>query len=448
MVGPSTGKGGFPEILVNDLCRRLQRHGLWDCLLKYSPPLLAFSYLVFSFFTSGWIAVEVMVFSLAAGIGFILGLTCHSGWATASAASVARLIDERVDGRDRFVTLTTINPTLYPSYLVDRLRQETTGLLDRISLKRDFPYRFRRSFFASLIGSLVLAFLSHIFLQTSLNASPQAISIKELPALARGFTQSPQLAELGRSLNELESRIREQGLLGEGNEVLVQKLLRQIKKQIAAGGLSGEGHSDLLRQAAGTLRGLAERMETGQGIGGGLNARQPGSKESQGKELTEQGEGEGSGDSTVGGKTRQGGENSVQARMEKGGRDRGDKDRGGKDNLRRADGIGGDTGAVPKAEAQGKGRKGKHEKIPRGDIPDRFYKAGETGENRVEGARFVIVELPETEEPTAVSGATERGRGLRGPKVAVSNIPLPARSKPEAPREEQRIPLEYRGILR
>jgi len=448
MVGGPFSKGGLPERLVHDLHRRLRRQGLWDSLLKFSPPLLAFSYIVFTFFMAGWIAVEVTVFMLAASLGIILGLFLHFGWINLSAASVARFIDDRVDGKDRFVTLTTIDPRLYPSLLIHRLRREATGFLDRINLKRDFPYRFRRSFFASLIGSLVFVLLSHIFLQTNLYSSPRATSIKELSALARELSQSPRFAELGSRLNDLESRIREQGLLGAGNEDLVQKSLRQIRQQLAAGGRSGEGRSDLLRQAAGTLQGLAESMEKGQGMGGGLNARQPRGKEGAGKEFTERGDGEGSEDSTMGGKTKQGGEESVHARMERSGKDRRDRDWGGKDQLRSADGIGGDKGAVAKVEAQGKGRKDGHEMVPRGDIPERYYKAGERGEKGIEGARFVIVELPEAEGASEVSGAAKRGRGLRGPKVPVSNIPLPSRSRWDAPLEKQRIPLEYRGMLR
>ncbi len=98
-MGSSFSKGGLPERLVNDLHRRLRRHGLWDCRLKFSPPLLAFSYLVFTLFMAGWIAGEVTVFMLAASLGIILGLFLHFGWTNLSTASVARLMDERVDGK-------------------------------------------------------------------------------------------------------------------------------------------------------------------------------------------------------------------------------------------------------------------------------------------------------------------------------------------------------------
>jgi len=138
----------------------------------------------------------------------------------------------------------------------------------------------------------------------------------------------------------------------------------------------------------------------------------------------------------------------VQARMEKSGRDRRDRDRGGKDQLRSADRIGGDKGPVSKVEAQGKGRKDGHEMVPHGKMPERYYKAGERAEKGIEGARFVIVELPEAEGTSEVSGAAKRGKGLRGPKVPVSNVPLPPRSRRDAPLEKQRIPLEYRGMLR
>jgi len=448
MDGGSFSKGGPPERLVYDLHRRLRRHGLWDGLLKFSPPLFAISYLVFAFFMAGWIAGEVTVFTLAASLGVLLGLVLHFGWINLSAASVARLIDDRVDGKDRFVTLTTIDSNLYPSYLFHRLHREATGFVNRISLKRDFPYGFRRSLLAPLIGSIIFVLLSHIFLQTNLYSSPQATSINELTALARELSQTPRLAELGRSLNDLESRIREQGLSGAGNEDRVQKLLRQIRKQLAAGGGGGEGQSELLRQAAGSLRGLAESMEKGQGMGGGLDAKRPSGEEGEGKELAKRGDSEGSGDSTIEGKTKMGGKDSVQASMDKDGKGRGDRDPGGKDQRRRADGIGGDTGAVSKVEADGKERKGGQEKVTRGEHPERYYKADERGEKRVEGARFVIVELPEGEEASEVMGAAKRGKGLPGPKVPVSNIPLPSRSRRDGPVEKQGIPLEYRGMLR
>ena len=138
-MGGSFSQGGLPERLVNDLHRRLRRQGLWDGLLKFCPPLLAFSYLVCTFFMEGWITGEVKVFTLSASLGIILGLFLYFGWTNLSAASVARFIDDRVDGKDRFVTLTTIDPTLYPSFLIHRLRREATGFLDRINLKRDFP---------------------------------------------------------------------------------------------------------------------------------------------------------------------------------------------------------------------------------------------------------------------------------------------------------------------
>jgi hypothetical protein len=183
-------------------------------------------------------------------------------------------------------------------------------------------------------------------------------------------------------------------------------------------------------------------------MGGGLDARQPGGEEGKGKELTERGDGESGRDSSVGGTTKQGGENSVQARMKKSGEDRGEGDGGGKDQGSSAGGIGGDKGAVSKVEAPGKGRKDGHKMVPRGKVPERYYKAGEKGEKGIEGARFVIVELPEAEGASEVSGAAKRGKGLRGPKVPVSNIPLPSRSRWDGPVEKQRIPLEYRGMLR
>ncbi len=80
MAGSSHSEKGLPEGLVNDLHRRLRWHGFWDSLLSFSPPLLAFSCLIFSFFYAGWIAMEVAVFTFAAGLGLFLGFdVCLGG---------------------------------------------------------------------------------------------------------------------------------------------------------------------------------------------------------------------------------------------------------------------------------------------------------------------------------------------------------------------------------
>ncbi len=448
MAGSSYSKKGLPENLVSDLHRRLRWHGFWDCLLIISPPFLAIYYLVFKFLIAGWITMEVTVFTLAASLGLLLGLVVSFGWVHLSMASIARLIDDRLKAKDRFLTLTTIDPTVYPSSLILHLRREATRFLDRINLKRDFPYRFGSFFFASLVGSLVVVLLFYIFLQISFYNSSQAASIKELSVLARQLSKVPPSAELGNSLNELAARIREQGLLNAGNEDRVQNLLKQIRQQMATGGGSGEGRSDLLGQASGTLQGLAESMKKGRRLRGDLDAQQAGNRMNERKKLTVRGGGGSNGDPTLGGRTKERGESQVQVTTERNGRKQGDRDGHGKDQPRSADGTGSEKEALSKAEKEGERSKDGQGKIPGGKLPQRYYKADERGEKGIEGARYVIVELPEAEGASEVSVTSKSRRELHGPKVPVSNLPLPSRSRRDAPLEKQRIPLEYRGMLR
>ena len=448
MAGSSYSNNGLPEDLVSKLHRRLRWHGFWDCLLIIAPPLLAISYLVFKFSIAGWITMEVTVFTLAASLGLLLGLVVSFGWVNLPMASIARLIDHRLKAKDRFLTLTTIDPTVYPSSLILHLRREAARFMDRINLTRDFPYRFGRSFFASLVGSLVVVLLFYLFLQASFYNSSQAASVNELLVLARQLSKVSPSAELGNSLNELASRIREQGLLGAGNEDRVQKLLEQIRQQMATGGGSGEGRSNLLGQASGTLQGLAENMKKGRRLRGDMDAQQAGDTMNERKEFTEQGGGGGNGDPTLGGRTKERGESQVQVTTERNGRKQGDRDGRGKHQSSSADGMGGEKGAQSKAEKNGEKSNDGQGKISGGQLPERYYKADERGEKRIEGARYVIVELPDAEGASEVSVTSKSRRELRGPRVPVSNIPLPPRSRRDAPLEKQRIPLEYRGILR
>jgi hypothetical protein len=112
-------------------------------------------------------------------------------------------------------------------------------------------------------------------------------------------------------------------------------------------------------------------------------------------------------------------------------------------------------GSAGKTQGGGddKGGRGKiSEDIPEGTPPvDRLYKPGEQpGSEGIKGGRRVTVQLPEemAAETKGEKGGNKDAKGSRvGSKVPVSNVPLPAHV-PDAPTETQRMPLEYRGIIR
>ncbi|TAJ91382.1 hypothetical protein EPO44_14565, partial [bacterium] len=159
---------GSPERLVGRLVSHLKRHRLWDSLLLCIPPFLVFSLLVIFLYHSAWVARGSLIFVSAAvlGMALLLGLRRYRA-AAPSVRIAARLIDERVEGKERFVTLATVDPSVCPSSLLARLRHEAAGLLHRLDLDRDFPYLVKRSFFQSLIGSLSAILLFLLLLQIS-----------------------------------------------------------------------------------------------------------------------------------------------------------------------------------------------------------------------------------------------------------------------------------------
>src|SRR3989338_9674221 len=121
---------GLPETLVVRLASHLKRHALWDALLLFFPPLLVFSSIVIFLYHSAWVGRETLI---AAGAPFV-PLSLLTGFlrfraVAPSRRAAAHLIDERVGGKDRFITLATIQPSLCPPFLLARLRREASGLM-------------------------------------------------------------------------------------------------------------------------------------------------------------------------------------------------------------------------------------------------------------------------------------------------------------------------------
>lgn len=442
-------KGGQPEGLVDHLVRRLRRHDLWDSLSVFFPPLIAFFYLEIFFFTRDFIGVETLIFSLAGGLGVALALLFRRGWTAPSKRFAARLIDERVGGKDRFVTLATINPLLCPFFLLARLRDEAKALLYRIDLKKDFHYRVKRTSLSSLAGSLAVILLFHLLSQSTVVSGPYGPSAEELQVLAQQLSEVPRFSQLARALDELVVHIPIQDPPAAERLFLIQELLREIEDRRAGGQQGGEGESDLLDRVAVALRELEEGKKKREGQGGeGLKVSQLGEKEGKGKELSEGKGVEGRGGLAAWGGREQGGGKSARGETEETKKGKGEGRTGVGDRSRRERKKGREMGGSAKSEMEGGSPKSKEREIPRGKTPERYLQPGEKGEKGIKGARFVTVELPEGEEPALPSGLSKGSRRGLGRKVPVSNVPLPPFKGPDAAREKQFLPLEYRGLIR
>ncbi len=449
-----------PESLIRRLAARLNRHWLWDSLLIFLPPVAAWTFAVAMLFSASWLSPVAAILTVTLALGLaLLAVWLRQRSRIANIPVAARLADRQTGAKDHFLTLTTVDSAYQPNSFLARLRQQTSGYLGRIELKRDFPYRFKRSAYWSAGGSLVAVLLLYLFLPVAQSARHPATLSQQLREVARELAKKPDLKALAKELEALAAKIEDPKTSANEKQTLVQKLEQKIAEQQKKE--EQKDNRDLLGQAASALSGT-EQQQSASGQeqkkdqekgGGGLqtNAQQEGqgeSKQSQG------GSGESKGESTtqLGQDMDQG--KSAQGNPKEPGQDKNrqgdgknnqpDPNQPGKDSREKA-------GKTQGGSKEGAGKEqAAAEAPPQGGPPaERFYRPGE-GKDGLKGARYVTVQLPEdvVADTKGETRATKESKNNRTKtQVPVSNVPLPAHV-PNAPTEKQPLPIEYRGIIR
>jgi hypothetical protein len=447
-----------PEQRVGRLAAQLRNHQLWDSLLISSPPLLVAIYLAVYLYRVAWIAPMMFLLLSGAVIGLsLLAVMVRTHRLIPSVRSAARLVDEKTEAKDRFLTLATIDVTLWPAALVGRLRSEATALLERIDFRREFPYRIKRSFYWSFLVSLIAATLFHLSMPLIGLPRRYAPAYEKLSELTEKMAQRPPLSALVDDLRILAMKLQDPNVAEQEKQTLIHKALEQVEKQQKK---EKEKESRaLLGEASGTLQGLdqqsarSQQKDAEKGDGG---AQSNPSQEGQGEGKQNQSGGDSKGElNAERSKDMQRGQGARGNSKEQGIEQSQQSQADGKDNQpdpsNKSDKETGKelTGKTPGGSQEKLGRS-RSEQIPQGAPPaERFYKPGEQGKEGVKGARYVTVQLPEE------LAADSKGEGISKPsketrdypKTPVSNAPLPAHV-PEAPMEKQQLPLEYRGIIR
>src|SRR5215467_15093920 len=149
-----------PEKLVHSLTFRLRNHRLWDSVSIFLPPVVVAIYFAAYLYHLEWIALPpFLLFSIAAAVLGVTGIILRCRPLTPSMRSAARLIDDRTDAKDRFITLATVKPGACSPLFLRHLHQEATRYAARMDLKREFPYKIKRSFYHSLVVSLLIGIL-------------------------------------------------------------------------------------------------------------------------------------------------------------------------------------------------------------------------------------------------------------------------------------------------
>jgi hypothetical protein len=437
-----------PEKAVDVVSGRLKRHRLWDFALVLLPPLAAFFYLPFFLHSLGVIEWQTALL-LTAGV-FALGLLALIGAQARRglpARWVARLIDARVAGKDRFLTLATIDPARYPASLHERLRAESAGLLQRLNLKLAFPYRIKRSFWGSAASCIVVLLLFHLFFYLY-SASAPGSAAQKLQALARDLRQNPRLAPLANNLAALLRRLEDPQLKPEEKRSMIEQMRQQIAEQKRASKPEEAATKDSLQRAEEALEGLEkgtqgnQKGEGGGGISADLQQKGAGGQEKESKGSGGEGQGE---QAIMSQQERQDGKPMKPTKGEEKGPSQGGRGQG--ESQKQDPNAKAENEGAQRGETEGKGGTTREGEVPSGPTPERFQQPGEQGEKGLRGAGYVTVELPEVETTVSKSGRGETKKMPRA-NAPVSNVPLPPASGPESAREKQQLPLEYRGLIR
>lgn len=448
---------------MDELAAQLRNHALRDILLVAIPPLLVAAYFAIFLYRAAWVGPVAffLVISTAVALGLLAVLLRYRP-SLPSTGSAARLVDERAGAKDHFLTLATLEPSQSDPALVSRLRTDAAGYRSHIELKRDFPYRIKRSFYWSLMASMVAGLLLQLLLPIMHATLAPVPAGERLRELAEKMAQRPRLSELGRRLQALATKVEDPKASPQEKRAAIEETQKKIEEQQKKE--QQKDDQDLLGQASSALQGLEQQSGNGEdqqkdqdkSAGGSIQSNLP--QEGQGESQQSQGNG---GDSKGDlqdaqlsktmdqGKSAQGTpQDQNKENQQKSGEGKGNQPDANKPERSQTKEAAGKTeGGL--AESGGKSKAS--EEIPQGSPPaERFNKGGQEGKAGIKGARYVTVQLPEemAADAKGESGGTKAGRNSKAqPKLPVSNVPLPAHV-PDAPTEKQPMPLEYRGMIR
>lgn len=466
--------GGSPEQLLERVSAQLRNQVLWDALLLVVPLALACIYGAFCLFQLGWIG-QFALAGLIAGTILLAALVVFLLFQPRipSRDLAAQRIDQLTGAKDRFVTIATIASNSCAPELLGRLRREAAGLQSRVEIKRDFPYRVKKPFYFSLIAAGLAVALFHLLpvIYTKLQPVAPAARVRQL---AEKMAQRPNLQPVARSLQSLAAKLeepkttpQEQQKLIQQMEQMIEQQQQQIEKQPPPQQNKDEQQADrdMLSDASATLKSLEQQTGAGDEqqkdkAGGGdikSNLPQDGKGESK---PSPGGDGQSKGDANAqmsdGKQQGQSAQGDAKGEAQKAGNEKSGQAKGDSKNDQKDPNQ---PGGEKNQESAGKnqsnsadkgGREKTSESIPQGaPPPDRLSPGGE-GAGGLKNARYVTVQLPEEvagEDKGESSGTKSSKNNRAGAKVPVSNTPLPPHL-PDAPTEQQRMPLEYRGIIR
>jgi len=459
-VKPESQERSGGEILLDRLAAQLSHHALWDALLLIVPPFGAALYvLAMLFHGAGMNSWAIGIIAIVAIVGTMIATIFRYHRSAPSIPEVAQLADRQSGAKDHFLTLATLPSGNYPISFLLRLRRESSAFGNRIEIKRDFPYKIKRSAYGSIGASVLAVLLIQLITPMVRGGNRTALVETGLHQLAEKLAAKPELKSLASQLEALAAKLEDPNASVEEKQQLARQLEQQIEEQQKRE--QSEENRNLLGQAAGALEGVEQQVASAQSpneqqkSGGGIQSNLPQKGEGESKES--QGVGKGKGDSKTESKSdlQQGNAGTPKPNeptQEKNPQQGETADRNQTDpNQTNKDPNKEQAGKTQGGTKDGAGKQQASEQPPpQGVHPaDRLYPSGE-GKQGLQGTGYVTVQLP---EEVAADGKFESRpskdakNGRSRSQIPVSNMPLPAHV-PNAASEKQELPIEYRGMIR
>ena len=457
---PESQERSGGEILLDRLAAKLSQHALWDTLLLVVPPFGAALYaLAMLFRGAGMNSWAIGITAIVAIAGTLIATMFRYHRSAPSIPEVAQVADRQSGAKDHFLTLATLPSGNYPVAFLLRLRRESSAFGNRMEIKRDFPYKIKRSAYCSVGASLLAVLLIQLIAPMVRGGSRAALVENRLHQLAEKLAAKPELKSLASQLEGLAAKLGDPNASVEEKQQLAQQLEQQIEEQQKRE--ENEENRNLLGQAAGALEGIEQQVVSAQSRneqqrgGGGIQSNLPQKGEGESKES--QGAGSGKDDAKTQSKsdlqrgttgTPKQNEPTQRKNPQQGetaDRNQTDPNQANKDPNKEQ------AGKTQGGSKEGAGKQQASEQPPPEGVhpADRLYPSGE-GKQGLQGTGYVTVQLPEEvaadgkfESRPSKDAKNSRSRS----QIPVSNVPLPAHV-PNAASEKQELPIEYRGMIR
>ncbi|HYA28833.1 MAG TPA: hypothetical protein VEI95_08445, partial [Acidobacteriota bacterium] len=386
---------------------QLKFHALWDSLLICVPPMLALLYVAFLLARTAWIGQMVALTTILAVLALgVVGVILFYRPVIPKLFTAAQLLDKQSGAKEHFLTLATVDPSHASTPLLSRLRAQTAELVARVELKRDFPYKLKRSAYWSMGGSLIVMLLLQFFLPVVEPALYPLTPSQRLRTLAEKMAYQGRLQALSQELQALVAKLEDAKIESDEKQAAIQELEKKIQQQQRKE--EEKDNRDLLGQTANALKG-AEQQQSAKGQerqkdqsngGGNLQSNLPQEGQSEGKQSDGGGKDGNREMSTQLSKDMQQGKsapgNPKESGQEKNQQQLGDT-KGNQPDPNQS-GLDQNKNKTDKNQAgtkEGAGKNQASEEPPQGTPPsDRFYKAGESRDG-LKNSRYVTVQLPE-----------------------------------------------------